>query len=95
MLQKDSKELELQREVLSYYTNQCLEETRRIGRDDGKLLIDHFIQMSNTQCSYINQTHVMWADFLSHFQDQQENNNYQEEEVPIAHIPIVVLPARD
>jgi len=46
MLQNETKELELQREHLSFYTNQCLEETRRIGRDDGKLLIDHFIQMS-------------------------------------------------
>lgn len=48
MLQNETKELELQREHLSFYTNQCLEETRRIGRDDGKLLIDHFIQMSQT-----------------------------------------------
>lgn len=46
MLQKESKEVELQHEQLAFYTNQCLEETRRIGHDDGKLLIDHFIQMS-------------------------------------------------
>lgn len=66
---------------MSFLSNQCLEETRRIGRDNGKLLIDHFIQMSQTQCSYINQTHVMWADFLSHFQDSTENAAYYEAEV--------------
>jgi hypothetical protein len=43
MIQNESKEIELQREQLAFYTNQCFEETRRIGRDDGKLLIDHFI----------------------------------------------------
>jgi hypothetical protein len=46
MLQKETKEVELQHEQLAFYTNSCLEETRRIGHDDGKLLIDHFIQMS-------------------------------------------------
>lgn len=54
MLQKETRELELQREELSFYSNQCLDETRRVGKDNGKLLIDHFIQMSQTQCSYIN-----------------------------------------
>lgn len=46
MLQKETKEVDLQHEQMAFYTNQCLEETRRIGHDDGKLLIDHFIQMS-------------------------------------------------
>ena len=46
MLQKETAALEIQREELSFYSNQCLNETRRIGKDNGKLLIDHFIQMS-------------------------------------------------
>ena len=66
---------------MAFYTNQCLEETRRIGRDDGKLLIDHFIQMSQTQCSYINQTHVLFADFLSRFQDHAEEASSYEQDV--------------
>lgn len=70
MLQEDSRKLEIEREELSFYSNACLYEMRRVGNDNGKLLIDHFIQMSQTQCSYINNTHVMWADFLSHFQDE-------------------------
>ena len=36
------------KEELSFYSNQCLEETRRVGKDNGRLLIDHFIQMSQT-----------------------------------------------
>lgn len=43
MLQKETKELELQKEELSFYSNQCLEETRRVGKDNGKILVDHFI----------------------------------------------------
>ena len=69
MLQNETKEDEKLRQEQCYLSNQCLAETRRIGADNGKQLIDHFIQMSQTQCSYINQTHVMWADFLSHFQE--------------------------
>ena len=78
MLQKDTKELDLHREQLAFYTNQCLEETRRIGRDDGKLLINHFIDMSQAQCKYINHSHVMWADFLSHFQEYEEELQQEE-----------------
>ena len=77
MLQKDSAELEAKREELAFYSNQCLGETRRIGNDNGKILIDNFIQMSQAECSYINQTHVMWADFLSHFQEEDGGAMYE------------------
>ena len=43
MLQNDTKELELAKEELAFYSNQCLDETRRVGKDNGKLLIEHFI----------------------------------------------------
>ena len=59
--------MEQHREHLSFYTNQCLDEVRRVGNDNGELLTEHFITMSQIQCAYINQHHVMWADFLSHF----------------------------
>ena len=32
-------------------------------------MTDHFITMSQIECAYINQHHVMWADFLSHFSE--------------------------
>lgn len=46
MLPKESKELDNKREHLSYYTNQCWEETRRVAYDNGRLLRDHFREMS-------------------------------------------------
>lgn len=55
MLSKDSQELETQREELFFYSNQCLSEVRRVGTDNGLLLTDHFITMSQIQCAYINQ----------------------------------------
>mmetsp|Transcript_28602 Transcript_28602/g.35429 ORF Transcript_28602/g.35429 Transcript_28602/m.35429 type:complete len:96 (+) Transcript_28602:882-1169(+) len=69
MLSRDSQELETFREELFFYSNQCLSEVRRVGTDNGLLLTDHFITMSQIQCAYINQFHVMWADFLSHFSE--------------------------
>lgn len=54
MLQHETQNLERQKEELAFYSNQCLEETRRVGKDNGKLLIAHFIQMSQLECSYIN-----------------------------------------
>ena len=55
MLTKDSQELEYVREELFFYSNQCLSEVRRVGQDNGLLLTDHFITMSQIQCAYINQ----------------------------------------
>ena len=69
MLSKESQELEHQREELFFYSNQSLAEVRRVGQDNGQLLTDHFITMSQIQCAYVNQHHVMWADFLSHFSE--------------------------
>lgn len=43
MLQKETKDLETAKEELAFYSNQCLDETRRVGKDNGKLLIEHFI----------------------------------------------------
>jgi hypothetical protein len=64
MLPKESRELDIKREELSFFTNQCWDETRRVAYDNGRLLRDHFREMSQIQCSYINKNHVMWADFL-------------------------------
>jgi hypothetical protein len=67
MLTEETQSLEYQREEMSFYTNQCLDEVRRVGKDNGTLLSNHFIEMSQVICGYVNQHHVMWADFLSHF----------------------------
>lgn len=54
MCSNETQELEMHREELSFYTNQCLDEVRRVGNDNGDLLTDHFITMSQIQCAYIN-----------------------------------------
>lgn len=55
MLTEESRVLSEQREELSFYTNQCLSEVRRVGLDNGNMLTDHFITMSQINCAYINQ----------------------------------------
>lgn len=54
MLTEESQQLEKFREELSFYTNQCLSEVRRVGTDNGQLLTDHFITLSSLECTYIN-----------------------------------------
>ena len=46
MLSEETQILNESREEMSFYTNQCLDEIRRIGRDNGELLTDHFITKS-------------------------------------------------
>ena len=46
MLTRESQELEHYREELFFYSNQSLAEVRRVGADNGNLLTDHFITMS-------------------------------------------------
>lgn len=46
MFQNDTQELEYAREEFSFYTNQCLNEVRRVGKDNGKLLTSHLMEMS-------------------------------------------------
>lgn len=59
MLSEDTLVLNSMREELSFYTNQCLDEVRRVGKDNGELLTDHFITMSQIQCAYINQVSIL------------------------------------
>lgn len=55
MLTEETKQLNDLREELSFWTNQCLDEVRRVSNDNGVLLTDHFITMSQIECAYINQ----------------------------------------
>lgn len=46
MLTEETNQINELREELSFYTNQCLDEVRRIGIDNAELLTDHFITQS-------------------------------------------------
>ena len=54
MLPRETKEVDLKREELCFYTNQCFDEIRRVANDNGKTMRDHLTEMSQIQCSYIN-----------------------------------------
>ena len=64
MLPQPTKEVELKREELCFYTNQCWDEIRRVGNDNGRLIRDHFRDMSQIQCSYINQVSLFTTNYL-------------------------------
>ncbi len=59
MLTDETQQLEQTREELAFFTNQCLAEVRRVGADNGELLTNHFITMSQIQCAYINQVSLI------------------------------------
>jgi hypothetical protein len=54
MLPKESVDLEVKREELGFYTNQCWDEMRRVNKDNGRLLRDHFKNMASKECKLIN-----------------------------------------
>lgn len=54
MLSDETLQVNEMREELSYYTNQCFDEMRRVGHDNADQLTDHFITQSQLQCTYIN-----------------------------------------
>jgi len=74
MLPDETKQLEQVREELSYYTNQSFQEVRRVGNDNSVLLNDHYLELGQHMCVQINEHHVMWADFLSHFSRSDEEH---------------------
>ena len=74
MMTEETRQLVTLREELCFYMNMCLSEMQRIGGDNGLLLTDHFITMSQIQCAYINQVRrflsmkfsVLTFSFLQH-----------------------------
>lgn len=46
MLATETAEMLAMKDELNYITNQCLYEARRVGKDNGDLLVDHFLTMS-------------------------------------------------
>jgi len=43
MLTEETKKLHESKERINYYTNQIITELRRVGKDNGDALIDHFV----------------------------------------------------
>lgn len=46
MLAKESGEVDKRREEMSFFTNQCWDELRRISEDNGIILREHYLEMA-------------------------------------------------
>ncbi len=44
MLSDETNHLNELGEEVNFYTNQCLDECRRVGKDNGDALVDHFME---------------------------------------------------
>ena len=54
MLPKETAELEVKKQELCFFTNQCWDEIRRVSMDNGTLLFEHFKEMGMIHCSQIS-----------------------------------------
>lgn len=54
MLPDDSKLLELKRQEVCFYSNQCWDEIRRVSKDNASLLYEHFKDMALLQCTHLS-----------------------------------------
>lgn len=78
MLLEETRQLAEMREELSFYTNQCLDEVKRVARDNVKVFKDHFCTQAQLQCTYINQFHSVWADFMKYFVIGHQTSTVEE-----------------
>lgn len=53
MLPKETLEVESKKHELSFFTNQCWDEIRRVSNDNGALLFEHYRDMAQLHCSQI------------------------------------------
>lgn len=64
MLPKETVELETKRQELCFYSNQCWDEIRRVSKDNGLLLTEHFKDMGLLHCSQISSVSMRFIDFV-------------------------------
>jgi len=70
MLVKESSEVEKRREEMSFFTNQCWDELRRMTDDNGIQLREHYVEMAQVMGQFTNNNQGTWADFQQHFNSQ-------------------------
>ena len=54
ILTEETKKLHQTKERVNFFTNQIMSELRRVGKDNGDALIDHFVAKAQVQVEYIN-----------------------------------------
>jgi hypothetical protein len=80
MLSKETKKLHETKERINFFTNQITSELRRVGKDNGDALIEHFVAKAQIQVEYINQQKDMWVEFLDFFENYDSNTQFELDE---------------
>lgn len=57
-----------------------MDEMRRVGKDNGDALIEHFVAKAETQIEYIVQQKDMWSDFLDFFGNYDATQVFEPDE---------------
>ena len=69
MLPKETQEVEQKRQELCFFSNQCWDEIRRVSKDNGVLLQEHFKDMGLLHCTQLSSNASTWEDFVNYFSD--------------------------
>jgi|JI102314A2RNA_FD_contig_41_92219_length_832_multi_2_in_0_out_0_2 hypothetical protein len=63
MYYKESMEVDKRREEMSFFTNQCWDELRRVSEDNGEILREHYVEMAQLMGQFTSKSQVSWAEF--------------------------------
>lgn len=67
MLTDETNKIKEMGEELQFYSNQCLDEVKRVAKDNGDALVDFFMENAQMQCDYTEQEFNKWSEFVSYF----------------------------
>lgn len=79
MFTEETIKLQESKERINFFTNQLAEEIKRVGRDNGELLVQHFQVKSQMQVEYLDQQREIWQEFNNFF-DQDLDGFVTEED---------------
>lgn len=69
MLPKETEEVEQKKRDLSFISNQCWDEIRRVSKDNGVLLQEHLKDLGLLHCTQLSSNAAQWEDFVNYFSD--------------------------
>lgn len=65
MLPKETQDIEQKRYELNFFSNQCWDEIRRVSKDNGMLLTEHFKDFALLHCTQLSSNASSWEEFLN------------------------------
>jgi len=66
MLTEESEKQKEKQECLNFYTNQMLDECRRVGKINGDALVEHFMNHCQYQCDDIQKEFDTWSEVVAY-----------------------------